>query len=176
MKTLLAAFFCCSLIFLSGCSTLAVETDYDREIDFSHYKTFRWVVTKDKDDPLLSNPLVDKRIRSKVNAALASKGFRQSKETPDFFVAYHVTSKERVDYRDFDYGHWSDSYSNRTVDMRNYTESTVTLDFIDGKSYELAWRGWAMGPSSGVSESPERINQVVNEILERFPPASAANK
>lgn len=174
MKTLSAVLTSCLLASLGGCSTLRVEADYDRDINFSNYKTYRWVVTKDKNDPLLSNPLVEKRVRSAVNQVLLSNGFNESRDDPDFFVAYHITSKERVDYRDFDYGHWSDSYSNHTVDMRNYTESTVTLDIVDGKSYQLAWRGWAMGPSSGVSESPEKINQSIAKILEKFPPASAS--
>ena len=175
MKTLSAVLTGCLLVSLSGCATLKVETDYDQDIKFSDYKSYRWVVTKDKNDPLLKNPLVDKRVRSAVNQVLASNGFNESRDAPDFFVAYHITSKERVDYRDFDYGHWSDSYSNHTVDMRNYTESTVTLDIVDGKTYRLAWRGWATGPSSGVSESSEKINQSIARILEQFPPALVNN-
>src|SRR5579864_7728950 len=48
-----------------------VKTDYDREADFSQYKTYSWEKVQTKD------PLMVDRIKEAVNSALAAKGLTQ---------------------------------------------------------------------------------------------------
>lgn len=50
---------------------------------------------------------------------------------------------------------------------------TLIIDVFDGNSEELIWRGWAEGALAGMTESEEQqayVDQVVERILEDFPP------
>jgi len=51
---------------------------------------------------------------------------------------------------------------------------TLIIDVFDGDSQELIWRGWAEGALAGMTDSDEQqayVDQVVERILEDFPPA-----
>jgi hypothetical protein len=60
------------------------------------------------------------------------------------------------------------------LNVYEYEEGTFVLDFVDAKSRELVWRGIAQGEVQNYS-SPvkrnERINNVVQNVLSKFPPA-----
>lgn len=50
---------------------------------------------------------------------------------------------------------------------------TLVIDVLDASSRELIWRGWAEGVLAelrGTAEQQGPLNEIVAEILERFPP------
>jgi hypothetical protein len=54
------------------------------------------------------------------------------------------------------------------------TPGTLVIDVIDPASNELLWRGWAEGALFDVRTGPsqEEVDEVVNRVLERFPPGT----
>ena len=68
-----------------------VTTDYDKDANFSNFKTYMWIK-----EPNASNPLTNQRIIEDVNAALASKGLKLVTSDADLGVAAHAaTQKQR---------------------------------------------------------------------------------
>jgi hypothetical protein len=56
---------------------------------------------------------------------------------------------------------------------REYTMGTFVLDFFDVASKELVWRGSAEGKLREYNtpeQKQDRANEVVQKILEQFPP------
>ena len=179
----------CLMIGLMSCSRSLVKSDYDREINFAKYKTYNWMeepTDSPTQDRIVRNTLFEKRLKSAVDAELQAKGFRKQTNKPDFLIGYYVKVEDKVEVssRNFGYdlgyyrfGYWSRYYgigyyprfSNR-VDVYQYKEGTLILDFVDPKSMELIWRGWqtAMVDAGGIRE--EKINQAAKEILEQYPP------
>jgi hypothetical protein len=52
-------------------------------------------------------------------------------------------------------------------------EGTVVLDFLDARTKSLVWRATASGavqPNPSPEEQQKRIDEVVAQMLERFPP------
>jgi hypothetical protein len=73
-KKVVCVFAGIGLLFANAVSAQQVKSDYDRDANFSKYKTYSWEQVKTKD------PLNLDRIKSAVNAALTAKGWSQNSE------------------------------------------------------------------------------------------------
>ncbi len=91
-------------IFIPGCSSLTLSTDYDQSIDFSGFKTYRWHADNEHNSASLRylNEIVDKRIRSTIDQQLQGQGFTKSdNETADFLVNYSIVVEDRTDIQTY---------------------------------------------------------------------------
>ena len=65
------------------------------------------------------------------------------------------------------------------IDVYQYEEGTLVLDFVDGISKELIWRGVGTGEIDRYA-SPEQqdkgINEAIYKILRNFPPPENGSK
>jgi hypothetical protein len=156
-------------LFLFSCSPITVRTDYDREVDFSAYRTFRWMpYPKNAENTVPRNSPLDKRIRRAVERELESKGYVIQDQGPaDAVLAYHVGVRRKVDVSHVHYGYWG---WRRATYVNQYKEGTIVLDIVDLNKKELLWRGSAVGVVGSLEESEERIRKSVAKILERYPP------
>lgn len=160
-----------------GCSPISVSHDYDPQANFSDLKTFAWVAFPQNVE---INQLTVRRIKNAVSNELLAKGLQESSSNPDILIAMHGTTQEKLDITDWGYsagayyggGYWG----GRNIDVDQYTEGTLILDFIDSKSKSLVWRGVAKGavdPSLTPEQRTERINQGAAKLMAQFPPASS---
>ncbi|MFQ5638886.1 MAG: DUF4136 domain-containing protein [bacterium] len=166
-------FLCLSLFFAAfGCSPISVKSDYDREVDFVHYQTFKWMPFpkgKRAQKTVKPNSLLDKRIRRAVESQLREKGYEMVRSgEADVLLAYHIGVKQRVDVSYVGYGYWR--WPRGRVHAHRYKEGTLIVDMVDPNRKQLVWRGWAVGVVGNVEVSEEKINQSVTKILEKFPP------
>jgi hypothetical protein len=168
------------IVLLAGCSSTSVRFDYDRQQDFSRFKTFDFYPIPKEIGPD-ANPLVVKRIKDAVIRELAHKGFAQAETNPDLLIAIHTESQDRFNVTDWgyhyapydyywrDYGYWYDG----GIDVHQYEEGTLTLDFVSVDNDEMVWRGVASRalPYQSTSEQIDKlVKQAVSKILENFPP------
>jgi hypothetical protein len=61
---------------------------------------------------------------------------------------------------------------NNNLNVSQYTEGTLFIDFIDKEKKELVWQGVGTGALklNNRAKKEERINLFVKEIISRFPP------
>ena len=105
------------LLFLGGCSNnVTINTDYNDEIDFSSFQSYRWysgkTAAKEGDEVVISD-ILDARIRSHINDQLSQKGMK-IKETGkvDFYINYDVTSVVEIDIETYQtYSGYNRNYS-----------------------------------------------------------------
>ena len=162
-----------SIIFMTGCSSISVETDYNRETDFSKYNTYRWIphVKGTEANPLMNDPLIEGHVKNAVNAMMAINGFTRIEEGhPDFLVAYYFTARNRVDVTHH-YGYW---YPHTSV--YQYQEGTLIIDIVDRVDKQLIWRGWATGVLEDRSKIKSQVDYSVQKLLKRFPPDAKKEK
>ncbi len=157
-----------------GCSTISVQTDFDRETDFSAYKTYGWIEHKMTTGAggLMNDPLVRKHIVSAIEREMAAKGFSKAAGgEPDFLIAYHIGARNRVDVEHYyyRYGRWG-RRGGHDISVHRYKEGTLILDFVDRRAKDLFWRGWAVGVLHGRENISDDIDESVKKILERYPP------
>src|SRR5258707_6769893 len=80
------AFLTTAFLLLSVSAVLGqdVRYDFDKEKDFSKYKTYKWVAIKGADRP---DDLLSKRITATIDAELAPKGMSQTEaDTADLYI------------------------------------------------------------------------------------------
>jgi hypothetical protein len=174
MKILKLLFLLC-LVMLTSCSSVKVVSDYDTKVDFTSYKTFAFY--KKGIDKASVSDLDKKRIMRAVEAELVAKGFSKS-VNPDILVSIFTKSREQVNVSDnnvgigwgWGYNPWF--YGRTNININQYTEGTLFIDFIDKKTNELIWQGIGSGAMkmSNIEKKEERINEFVYEIISTYPP------
>jgi hypothetical protein len=172
------------LALLASCATVRVRTDYDREIDFSHYRTYGWLelpegsrrAGDEKANPFAYNSLLDKRVRRAVDRELAARGFQRVESGEvDFRINYHVILRDKLVASASDFGShyhpWHGGFFGGVdVEVMQFQEGTFVLDLIDAGREQLAWRGWAVGRNPDGNYDEAEVQLAVRRILERFPP------
>lgn len=164
--------------FMTSCSSVRVASDYDQTANFSKYKTFAFF--KPGIDKAEISDLDKRRILRAIENEMISKGFTKSEE-PDLLVSIFTKTKENINiYQNNMFGYygwgWNPWYWGAGGNTVNTTsEGTLYLDLIDAENKQLVWQG--MGTAAlarEVDKKQERIDEIVNKILEKYPPG--ANK
>ncbi|MFQ6112719.1 MAG: DUF4136 domain-containing protein [bacterium] len=167
-------FLCFSLTLgLMSCSSITVKSDYDRQVNFANYQTFKWMPypAKAGKSTVAKNSLLDKRIRRAVERELSAKGYEIVQTgKADAALAYHTAVRQKVDVSGVGYGYWRGWPRGRRVYVHSYKEGTLVVDIVDPDLKQLIWRGLATDVVDDPEESEEKINEAVKKILERFPP------
>ncbi|NOQ14076.1 MAG: DUF4136 domain-containing protein [Methyloprofundus sp.] len=192
MRNYLFAFI--ATIFLSGCSSLSLSTDYDKKIDFSNFNTYRWHANNEHNEASLKylNPIMDQRIRSTIDQKLQTQGYTKASTSinpVDFLVNYSIVIEDRADIRTYNnyngmypgyayrggYGYYGgmgySSVSNTQV--THYKQGTLIIDIINPETDKLIWRGAADGRlpnDTNRNEQDALVQKYVTRILAEFPP------
>ena len=75
----------------------------------------------------------------------------------------------------YSYGHHR-GWGGRTIDVYEYEEGKLVLDFVDTKAKKLIWQGSTtvvIDPDLTPQQRDKRITEAVAKILENFPPAQS---
>lgn len=172
------------LVALLACSGVSVNQDYDPSADFLRYRTFDWFPGDRQltGDAEIDNPFLDQRIRNAVSRELGTRGYQKvGDRTPDFFVNYHVSVQQKLTTSGMNVGYGVGSYGSwggvgvgmSTSPVRQYEQGTLVIDFIDGASRKLVWRGTgtkALSRNPTPDETTATIDSATHEILQQFPP------
>jgi len=171
-----------TLLAVAGCGT-SIQTNYDYDVNaqFETFRTYNWVPRPQSEPGSASravqqNDLLDKRIKNQVDAQLKEKGLTLDTNTPDLLIVYHTGIQDKVQVNDYGYG-YSDYYwgwGGRDIDVYNYEEGTLILDFVDAATQQLVWRGAgsvALDGNTNPDKSDELIRKVVGKIMSRYPPS-----
>ncbi len=178
-------------LMLSGCSSLEIDHEWDRSVDFSQYSTFAWI--PQEEGPSGSQQLpehLDIRLRRVVDDIMMDqKDFQKAVALPqaDLLFAYYIdTEKElRVDYTVYGgyyggygysgwsgYGYGGPGYGGggAVSKVREYTTGSLVLDIIDRRTKTLVWTGVVKGDAKYQNPSGDRVEKVMTDMLEGFPP------
>lgn len=158
-----------------SCSSVKVISDYDSKVDFSRYKTFAFY--KKGIDKASVSDLDKKRIMRAIETELLAKGFTKS-SNPDLLISIFTKSREQINVTDnnfgwgFGWGYNPWFFGRQNVNINQYTEGTLFIDFIDKNRKELIWQGIGSGALklSNFEKKELRINEFVNKIISAYPP------
>lgn len=159
---------------LNSCSSVKVATDYDKDVNFNQYQTFAFF--KPGIDKAEISDLDKKRILRAIESELQQKGFTKS-DDPDLLVSIFTKTKENINIysNNYAYGYgwgwhpwyWGTGYNT----VSSTTEGTLYIDLIDADKKELVWQGMGSAAlATDVDRKQERINEIVKEILKKYPP------
>ncbi len=182
MVKIYSAFATLFLLLFVSCSSISVYSDYDKEADFSEFKTYAFY--KKGIDRVEISDLDKRRILRVIERELQSKGMVPS-EDPDVLVNIFTKSRERIDvytnnyngwypwYYGYGYGWYGPGMGWGYTNVSSSTEGTLFIDLIDARKKELAWQGIGTGIlsySKSVEKKEAKINDFVTQIMMAYPP------
>jgi hypothetical protein len=162
-----------------------VRYDFDKDQDFSKYKTYKWVPIKGADQP---DQLTAKQITGAIDEVLAKKGLTKTdSDTADLYIGYQTaigTEKQYTSYNTgWGYGPgWGGGWYGYNGGMSSTTTygstSTVYVGQLDLSMYdpaqkELVWRGVAtktLDPKAKPDKKQKNINKAAEKLLKNYPP------
>ena len=179
MKNLLATFFALVLAATAGFGQVKVSTDYDKETDFSKFKSYNFT------EEALNLPLNDlnkKRLITAVSNELSKKGMSKS-DNPDVLVDIKVSAEKKqsatatTDWYGAGYRYrWGGGFTTTSINVNDYLEGTIFIDFINAGSNQLVWQGRGVGtlnPDAKPEKREKRIDKGVAKIFKKYPPTPA---
>ncbi len=164
------------MVICFGCSTISVSSDHNTKSHFTNLKSFDFIPVQDQSNIKL--------IQEAVRNQLESKGYTQSTDNPDFQISIHLSTQEKTRIKDITYSNydnsfgrrinWGDSTDTPRIDVYEYEEGMLILDFTDAQLKELSWRGVARAKVqhyTNPEKHEKRINKAVRKLLKNFPPS-----
>ena len=161
-----------------------VRYDFDKDKDFSKYKTYKWVPIKGADLP---DELTQKAITGAIDAELATKGLTKTdSDNADLLVGYQTALGQEKEYTSYNTGWgygpgWGGGwygYGGMSSTTTYGSTSTVYVGQLDLSMYDpaakqLVWRGVAtktLDPKAKPEKKQKNITKAVAKLLKKYPP------
>ena len=168
------------LLFGSCATSLKILYDYDKEEDFSKFRSYAFILVPENLESDV-NPDVVRRIEEAVALMLGKKGFQRLDANPDLLVAIHTERHDKLSVSNWGYNYaphdlyWRGSgyWGAGGMDVHRYAEGTLIIDVVHAKDKELIWRGMGSKafPAEPTLEQIEKtVNKAVAKLLSNFPP------
>jgi len=163
---------------LSCSSSFETRYYYNKHQDFAALRTFAFLSAPKKEG---QNEVALGHIKEAVTRELQKRGVAFSESQPDFLIAVYAGVSQAENLTDWGYSYtpygpqWRASGYDRGGDIEVYEfeEGTLLLDFITPGEKITVWRGMAHGalPAKRTPGEVEAIiNDAVKTILENYPP------
>jgi len=165
---------------LAACSSVKVQTEYDKATNFKGYKTYAWIPQEPGPEqaPAARDPRIREAVIRSIDSGLASKGLtkKEPDQSPDLLVAVYGFAVNRIDVRTYGYAYGPTPYGMYPtlatpggVDVRQYRDGTLIIDLVDASSKQMVWRGTATDTFEPGAEA-KTVSKAVQETLAEYPP------
>lgn len=183
-------YFSIAMILLAAGAAVAqdVRYNFDKEADFSKFKTYKWVAMKEA--PKVDD-LLDKQIKDAIDAELAKKGLSKTDSDPaDLYVGYQAgvgTEKQFTSY-DSGWGYGPGWYRGgwygggggiTTGQTSTIYVGQLALDMNDAKDRDLVWRGVVsktIDPKAKPDKQQKNLAKAITKLLKNYPPPPPKGK
>ena len=158
-----------------------VSVDYEKNTDFSAYKTYSWA-----EGTPAKNPLGHQRIIAGIEAQLAARGWTKVESDADVVVIYSAATTTKTQINTFNsggpwggyrWGRWGGGYGGTsTTTVQEIPIGQLVVDMADVKNKGFVWRGTA---SDTLSDKPEKnqkkLDKALAKMFKNFPPTPGTN-
>ncbi|MFL0101535.1 DUF4136 domain-containing protein [Tenacibaculum maritimum] len=156
-----------------GCSSSKTIYDYDKQTNFSTYKTYQFF--EDVGEGL--NALDKKRVLHTIDNYLGNKGLKKA-ETPDFYIHVMLKELEReqrsiVSVSGLGVGNVAVGVLGGIPIGSTQIHQEITIDFVTANTNQLFWQGISTKKIKEKTTPKERdiyFKEIVTDILSGYPP------
>jgi Domain of unknown function (DUF4136) len=179
-------FLFCSIVLLLmvGSSALGqdVRYNFDKDTDFSKFKTYKWVEIKGAQQV---DPLIDKQIKSALEAELAKKGLsRVETDNADLLIGYQTAIGQEKQFNSYNTGWgygpgWGGGWyggggmSTTTTSTTTIYTGQLDVDMYDSAHHDLVWRGVA-SKAIDTKAKPDKVEKnlakAAQKLFKNYPP------
>jgi uncharacterized protein DUF4136 len=178
-----------TLLIVSSCALgQDVRYNFDKNTDFSKFKTYKWVDIKGATKP---DDLTDKQIKAAFDAQAATKGLSKVEgDDANLLVGYQTaigTEKQFNSYSStmggpgWGYGPgwygggWYGAGGMTTTSGSTSTiyKGSLSIDMYDSANHDLVWRGVAtktLDPKAKPEKREKNLNKAMAKLMKKYPP------
>ena len=183
MKRLLTVSIVLVLLGASAALAQDVRYNFDKDTDFSKYKTYKWVPIK---DAAKVSDLVDKQIKDAMDTELATKGLTKvDGDDANLLIGYQPAVGEEKQFNSYSTGWgygpgWGGGWYGGGMGSTSTTGSTTTiykgqlaLDMYDAAKHDLVWRGVVsktIDPKAKPEKQQKNLAKAITKLLKNYPP------
>lgn len=183
------------IIILSACNPWKFASKYNKEVDFTKYKTFGLLNWDSHNDELVS-PQTKKYILSSIKDEMEKRGYVYQKDNADLQVSVYVIIQEETSYSAY-----SDHYAGYTgygsvavgvgvgtdgvgvgavgygnVGMYPFTAvkhdfdvGTLVVDLLDHSKKQIIWQGVASGRLANEQAKEKNVKRDISRLFQKLP-------
>ncbi|MGH8126902.1 MAG: DUF4136 domain-containing protein [Gammaproteobacteria bacterium] len=169
------------LALASGCAA-PVHVEYNNA-SYAKWHNFAWEVPQQGAvaNPILNSGILTTRVEEAVSETLSKAGYHKvdDQKNADFIVTYHTAMALRQEPQSgisFAYGTYGLGFNTLFLTQpgpQQVQEGSLILDVIDARTKKLVWRGWITKGLNQSNYSQQSVNEAVQRIFAKFPPAGA---
>ncbi|MGB0376758.1 MAG: DUF4136 domain-containing protein [Flavobacteriaceae bacterium] len=163
------------VVLITSCSSVAVFTDYDENLDFSTYNNYAYL--KSEVDAAEISDLDKRRILRAVDSIMLQKGLTKS-ESPDLLIGFGASSEKDVQVSQWPnwwgfgwgWGWYGPGWGGNQTNISTRTVGNLSVRIYDARTQKLVWLGKGRGalPLKKAKRS-ERIYAFVTELMKDYP-------
>ena len=167
-------------VLAAGAHAQKIKVEYDKNLDFSRFKTFAW-----GHHDAVSRPTLALAIAGAIEEELTRRGLRKVESNPDVFIQMYgsVDTDMSVSYSNplysgmggipsFDSGFVMWGYMPGGTTAVTIHKGQLVVDVIDASQKKLAWRGMATEKLSDKKEKlVKQVNTAVEKMFQQYPAA-----
>ena len=161
-----------------GAHAQKIKVEYNKDLDFSKFKTFAW-----GHHDAVSRPTLALAIAGAIEEELTKRGLRKVENNPDVYIKMYgsVDSEMSVSYSDplylgmggippFDTAFMMWGAGGTTAVTVH--KGQLVVDVIDASQKKLAWRGMATEKLSDQKKKlVKQVNTAVEKMFQQYPAA-----
>jgi hypothetical protein len=163
-----------------------VRFNFDKNADFSKFKTYKWVPIKDAQKV---DDITDKQIKDSIDSVLATKGLEKTtSDDADLYIGYQTAIGQEKQYNSFSSGWgggpgwgggwYGGGYGGMSSTTTTGTTSTIytgqlALDMYDRNGHDLVWRGVAsktLDTKAKPDKRQKNLTKAATKMLKNYPP------
>ena len=162
------------IIIVSSCAPIYVNYDYEKNVDFSQYRTYNYYSNLETG----LSELDSKRLVTIFDAEMKTKGFSLS-ETPDFYINIKSQEFQGVQQSSVGVGigstgrNFGGGLSMGIPIGQSNINREIIIDFVDESKIGLFWQAITetnYNPKSSPERREERFRTLVHKVLNGYPP------
>jgi len=188
MKNIIIFFL---VLLLASCSSIKVTNDWNREVDFTTFKTYS-LYPWDTHNNKVVNDYDKQTIIMAIKQEMNSRGYQLVEKNGDLVVSAFVILNNETSYQSYTnhysgwagygggwgyygrpgyYGYgWGPSYSTTTTYKTEYTKGTLIIDIFSLADKKLIWQGIGSGEvTDDLDQRDRRLPKNISQIFRRFP-------
>ncbi len=171
MKSLKIIFL---LLVVTACAPIRVNYDFDKNVNFSKYKTYNYF----SDMKTGLSDLDTKRFINAIDAKMKAKGFNFS-DTPDFFIDIKSSEYKEAQRSTVGVGlgggggNLGGGVSIGIPIGQANVNRQIIVDFVDENGIGLFWQAVSessFNPNAAPEKRETRLNAIVEKVLMQYPP------
>ena len=152
------------LLALPAAASVGVE--YDKQLDFSRYRTYAWA-----EGAVAPNERMQTQLQGAIERELDAQGLQRVDGTADLYILTHtatgidpVVDVNELGYSGFYWRQWMGEYP-PTTPTSYLPVGTVVVEIFEKDKKERVWMGFAVEYFRG---KPQKIDQLLEKVAKKM--------